>query len=114
MKDLLDSPTENPSFDISVSTEQVLKDAIQQVETFLHEVSASFPLEKVHEMFSKASLFFEVGKNADVFKSTMDGIVAIAETMARDNGVDVSEAAKRARATTSYTSKFLHAANGRC
>lgn len=112
MKDLLDSPAQSPSFDISVSAEQILKDATQQIEYILSEASVSFSPDRVQEMITKASLSLAVDENADVFKSTMDSIVATAEAMASDNGLDVSKAAKQARATTSYTSKFLQAANG--
>mmetsp|Transcript_20957 Transcript_20957/g.24921 ORF Transcript_20957/g.24921 Transcript_20957/m.24921 type:complete len:634 (-) Transcript_20957:364-2265(-) len=112
IKDLLESPTQHPSFDISVSAEQILKEATQQIESILNDASTSFSPEKVQEMITKASLSLAVDENADVFKTTMDSVVAAAEAMARDKGVDVSEAAEQARSTTNYTARFLQAANG--
>lgn len=112
IKDLLESPAQSPSFDLSVSAEQILKEATQKIESILNDASTSFSPEKVQEMITKASFSLAVDENADVFKTTMDRVVATAETMARDKGLDVSEAAEQARATTNYTAKFLQAANG--
>jgi len=112
IKDLLKSPKENSSFDLSLPAEQILKEATLQIESILSEASTSFSPDKVQEMITKASVSLAVNENADVFKTTMDSVVATAEAMAQDKGLDVSEAAEQARATTKYTAKFLQAANG--
>jgi len=98
IKDLVESSTPNASFGLSTSTEHIVKEASQQIESIPSDASKSFSPEKLD-------------KNADVFKM-MESLVATAEAMAIEQGLDVSEAAKQARETTDYTAKFFNAANG--
>ena len=101
-----------PRSDLSLSTEFVLNQATQKLESFLNDATASFSQERVQTLILSATRSLSVNQNADVLKSTIDNMVAAAENIARDQGVDVSEAAAQARATTKYTTEFLRVANG--
>ena len=111
---IVDSPatTFTPSFTFSMAAEDALREATQSIELFLNDAASSVSPEKVQSLIASASLSLAVDQNADVFKATVDKIVAVAETLAKDQGVDVSEAAAQARATTKYTADFLQVANG--
>ncbi len=113
IKDLVESPTTfTPSFELSMAAEVALKEATNNIEEFLNDATSSFSPEKVQTLLALTSRSLAVDQNADVFKETMDKIVAAAETLAREQGVDVSEAAMQARATTKQTAEFVHFANG--
>jgi hypothetical protein len=113
IKDLVESPTTfSPSFEFSMAAELALKEATQSVEVFMNDAAASVSPDKVQNLIASASRSLAVDQSADVFKSTMDKVVMAAETLARDQGVDVSDAAAQARATTKYTAEFLRVANG--
>lgn len=101
-----------PRSDLSISTDFVINQAIQGIEAFLNDATASFSQERVQNLILAATRSLAVDQNADVLKSAIDNIVATAENLAREQGVDVSEAAAQARATTKYTTEFLRVANG--
>lgn len=101
-----------PRSDLSISTDYVLNQAIQGIESFLNDAAASFSQERVQNLILAATRSLAVDQSADVLKSAIDNIVATAENLAREQGVDVSEAAAQARATTKYTTEFLRVANG--
>lgn len=112
-KEIVESPTGfSPSFEFSMAAEVALKEATQSIEEFMNEATSSLSPEKVQSMIISASQSLAINQNADVFKTVMDQVVAAAEILARDQGVDVSEAAAQARATTKYTTEFLQVANG--
>jgi len=113
LKDLVESPVSySPNFELTMATELVLKDATQKIETFMNDAASSISSEGVQGIIASVSRNLAVGQNADVFKTTMDAVVAAAEALAREKGVDVSDAASQARATTKYTAEFLQTANG--
>ncbi len=101
-----------PRSDLALSTEFMLNQATQKLEAFLNEATASFSQDRLQALILSATRSLAVDQNADVLKSTFDNIVATAENIARDQGVDVSEAAAQARATTKFTTDFLRVANG--
>jgi hypothetical protein len=101
-----------PRSDLSISTDFVINQAIQGIESFLNDATATFSQERVQNLILAATRSLSVDQNADVLKSVIDNIVATAENLAREQGVDVSEAAAQARATTRYTTEFLRVANG--
>lgn len=101
-----------PRSDLSISTELMLNQATQKIESFLNEATTSFSQENVQSIILSATRSLSVDQNADVLKSTFDNIVATAENIARVQGLDVSEAAAQARATTKFTTEFLRVANG--
>ena len=101
-----------PRSDLSLSTDFVLNQAIQRIESFLDDATTSFSQERVQSLIMSATRVLAVDQNADNLKSTIDKIVLAAETIAREQGLDVSEAAAQARATTKYTTQFLRVANG--
>jgi len=104
---------ETPNGGSSVKAyETLLNQATQNLEKFLLEATLSLSPERVQSLIAAATRSLSVGQNADSFKSTVDGIVAVAESLAREQGLDVSEAAAQARATTKYTTEFLRVANG--
>lgn len=110
---IVDSKTTfSPSFEFSMAAEMALREATQTIEKYMNDAASSVSPEKVQELLASASQTLAVNENADVFKMTMDKVVALAETLARDQGVDVSEAAAQARATTKYTAEFVQVANG--
>lgn len=92
--------------------ETLLNQATQNLEKFLLDATLSVSPERIQSLIVAATKSLSVGQSADSFKSTVDGIVAVAESMAREQGLDVSEAAAQARATTKYTTEFLRVANG--
>jgi len=101
-----------PRSDLALSTDFVLNQGIQRIESFLNDATTSFSQEKVQALILSATRGLSVDQNADILKSTIDKIVLAAEKIAREQGVDVSEAAAQARATTKYTTEFLRVANG--
>ena len=112
-QEIVDSKTTfSPSFEFSMAAEMALREATSSIEEFMNEAASSVSPEKVQELIASASQTLAVNENADVFKMTMDKVVAMAESLARDQGVDVSEAAAQARATTKYTAEFVQVANG--
>lgn len=98
--------------DLSLSTDFVLNQAIQRIESFLDDATTSFSQERVQSLILSATRVLAVDQNADNLKSIIDKIVLTAENIAREQGLDVSEAAAQARATTKYTTEFLRVANG--
>ena len=94
-----------------MAAEMALREATQTIEKYMNDAASSVSPEKMQELLASASQTLAVNENADVFKMTMDKVVAIAETLARDQGLDVSEAAAQARATTRYTAEFVQVAN---
>jgi len=111
IKDLPVFPSSSPSFDLSKEFDLIIKEATQQVESLLNDASPSFSPEKMQELITKASESLSINQNSEVFKTTIDGLVASAEAIAREQGLDVREATEQARATTKYTADFLQAAN---
>ncbi len=110
---LAESPmTFSPSFEFSMAAEVALKEATNTLEEFMNNASSSLSPEKVKKLIISASKSLEIDQNADVFKNVMDQVVAAAEMAAREQGLDVSEAAAQARKTTKYTAELLHIANG--
>lgn len=110
---LVESPvTFSPSFEFSMAAEVALKEATNTLEEFMNNASSSLSPEKVKKLIISASRNLEIDQNADVFKNVMDQVVAAAEMVAREQGLDVSEAAAQARKTTKYTAELLHIANG--
>jgi len=95
IKELVEASAPSASFDLSASTEHILKEASQQIESILSDASKPFSTGKLDE-------------NADVFKM-VQSVVEAAEIIAKEQGLDF---AKQARETTDYTAKFLNAANG--
>jgi surfactin synthase thioesterase subunit len=114
MKNLVESPTtfKGPSYEFSMAAELALKEATQSIEIFTNYAASSVSPDKVQSLITSATRSLAVDQSADVFKTTMDKVVAVAETLARDQGVDVSDAAAKARASTKYTAEFLRVANG--
>jgi len=113
VKDIVD--TSNPyrsSLPVAIPPDLLLKEATQAVESLVNNATTSFTPEKISDMVMTASRMLAVDQNADVFKTTLDSVVAAAEIVAKDQGLDVSEAAAQARATTKYTAEFLRSANG--
>lgn len=107
--DIVDTPNGGSS---GKAYETLLNQATQNLEKFLFEATLSVSPERIQSLIVAATRSLSVGQNADSFKSTVDGLVAVAESVAREQGLDVSEAAAQARATTKYTSEFLQVANG--
>mmetsp|Transcript_13011 Transcript_13011/g.19720 ORF Transcript_13011/g.19720 Transcript_13011/m.19720 type:complete len:796 (+) Transcript_13011:132-2519(+) len=109
-------PRNNFDFPIPGSAEYkyALKEATQSIEDFMNGAVAASTVspEKLQTLIASASRSLAVDQNADVFKAVMDRVVLAAETLAREQGVDVSDAAAQARATTRYTAEFLQVANG--
>ena len=101
-----------PRSELSLSTEFVLNQVTQKLESFLNDATASFSQEGLQSLILTAARSLSVDQNADVLKSTFDNIVATAENIAREQGVDVSEAAAQARATSKVTTEFIRVANG--
>lgn len=113
LQGLVESPsTFTPSFELSMAAEVALKEASHNIEEFMNDAASSFSSDKVQTLIASTSRNLAVDQNADVFKETMDKVVAAAETLAKDQGVDVSDAAMQARATTKQTAEFLQVANG--
>lgn len=104
-----------PSFELPptvASTDAILRDATQKVESFLSDAAISFSPENVQNLIRNASRTLAVDQSADTFRLTVEGLVGAAEALAAEQGLDVSEAAAQARATTKYTAEFLRDANG--
>jgi hypothetical protein len=101
-----------PRSDLALSTDYVLNQATQRIESFLNDATTSFSQERVQALILAATRGLSVDQNADNLKSIIDKVVLAAEKIAREQGVDVSEAAAQARATTKYTTEFLRVANG--
>jgi len=109
--ELSTSPPLNPSLDLPVQLESTLKEAAEQIESLFNEASTSFSPEKMQELIRNGSQSLPLNQNADVFKTILDVVMVAAETMAKEQGIDLSEAAEQAQKTTKYTTEFLQAAN---
>jgi len=110
IKDLVDSPKSSPTSSSTSSSTSII--TTFDLDTFLQETTSTFSPDRVQSLIRTLALDLSVNQNADVFKQVMDGIVATAEKLAREQGVNVSEAAAQARATTKFTAEFLQMANG--
>ena len=113
LQGLIETPsTFTTSFELSMAAEVALKEVSHNIEEFMNDAASSFSSDKVQTLIASTSRNLAVDQNADTFKETMDKVVAAAETLAKDQGVDMSDAAMQARATTKQTADFLQVANG--
>mmetsp|Transcript_10648 Transcript_10648/g.15668 ORF Transcript_10648/g.15668 Transcript_10648/m.15668 type:complete len:767 (+) Transcript_10648:84-2384(+) len=92
-----------PSSTLGNATEAILKEATKRLEYLVSEVSTAISPQTVQEMILQAGRTINLNATND--------IVEIAERLAREQGLDVREAADRARETTKSTASFVNTAN---
>lgn len=91
---------------IGGTTDALLKEASNRIEYFVTEASTAISPNVVKDLVQRAGRALS--------SSTVDGgdLVAVATKLAREQGLNVSEAAERARETTEYTTNLVQLANG--
>mmetsp|Transcript_30768 Transcript_30768/g.46662 ORF Transcript_30768/g.46662 Transcript_30768/m.46662 type:complete len:779 (+) Transcript_30768:208-2544(+) len=85
------------------TTEAILKEATKRLEYLVSEVSTAISPQTVQD------LILQAGRNINL--NATNDLVEIAERLARDQGLDVREAADIARETTKSTASFVNTAN---
>lgn len=92
-----------PSATLGNTTEAILKEATKRLEYLVSEVSTAISPQTVQD------LILQAGRNINL--NATNDLVEIAERLARDQGLDVREAADIARETTKSTASFVNTAN---
>jgi len=94
------------------AAESILKEATSRMELFLNETANVVPPGTVEHVIMRASQALNLDERGLGLRAAADGIVKAAEDLAREQGLNVTEAADRARATTQYTAQLVETANG--
>ena len=97
---------------MAFAAENILNEATKRMELFLNETSSVVPPGTVEHLILRASQVLNLDERGSGLKAAADGIVKAAEDLAREQGLNVTEAADRARATTQYTAQLVDTANG--
>lgn len=98
---------------LTFAAENILNEATKRMELFLNETSSVVPPGTVEDLIMRASQVLNLDeRGSGGLKAAADGIVKAAEDLAREQGLNVTEAADRARATTQYTAQLVDTANG--
>jgi hypothetical protein len=97
--------TETSSNALSAATESTFKEATARLEYLVSEVSTAISPQTVQ------SLILRAGKTLKLNEGAANDLVAVAEKVALEQGLDVREAAERARETTKLTTNFVKMAN---
>ena len=100
-----DLTTESSSNALSSATESILKEATSRLENLVAEVSTAVSPQTVQ------SLILRAGNSLKINEGAANDLVAVATKIAREQGVDVREAAGRARETAKLTTSFVNMAN---
>jgi hypothetical protein len=103
--DLTETATETSSAALGSATESILKEATARLEYLVSELSTAISPSTVQDLVLRA------GRTLSLNEGAANALVEAAERLAREQGVDVREAADRARETTKYTATFVNAAN---
>lgn len=109
---VMQRPTSDGEVDLALAAETILKEATTRMEMFLNETASVVPPGTVEHMIMRASQALNLDARGMGLKAVADGIVKAAEDLAREQGLNVTEAADRARATTQYTAQLVETANG--
>ena len=94
------------------AAESILREATSRMELFLNETANVVPPGTVEHVIMRASQALNLDERGMGLRAAADGIVKAAEDLAREQGLNVTEAADRARATTQYTAQLVETANG--
>ena len=97
---------------LAFAAENILSEATKRMELFLNETSSVVPPGTVEHLIMRASQALNLDERGSGLKAAADSIVKVAEDLAREQGLNVTEAADRARATTQYTAQLVDTANG--
>lgn len=100
-----DLTTETSSNALSSATESIFKKATSRLENLVAEVSTAVSPQTVQ------SLILRAGKTLSINEGAANDLVAVAIKIAKEQGVDVRDAAVRARETAKYTTDFVNMAN---
>ena len=106
---------------LSFAAENILKEATTTMEGFLNETASVIPPAAVELLVLRASRTLKLGESGidngsgsgpgDIF-SAADSFMRVAEDLAREQGLDVTEAADIARQTTQQTAELVAMASG--
>ena len=97
---------------LAFAAESIPNEATKRMELFLNETSSVVPPGTVEHLIMRASQVLNLDERGSGLKAAADGIVKAAEDLAREQGLNMTEAADRARATTQYTAQLVDTANG--
>jgi pimeloyl-ACP methyl ester carboxylesterase len=95
---------------IGSAAETILKEATSRLEVFVASTSTAVSPAAVQDLIIRASQALALRDGG--IETAANGFVAVAEKLAREQGLDVREAADRARQTTKYTADLVTLANG--
>ena len=104
-KSVLDLTTETSSKALTAATESIFKEATARLEFLVSEVSTAISPQAVQ------ALILSAGKTLALNEGAANDLVAVAEKIAREQGLDVREAADKARETAKLTTSFVTMAN---
>lgn len=90
----------------AAATEKVLKDMTKNLESFVNEYSTSKIIQSIIAQTTKTIM-----SNKGGLKAASENIIATAEKLALEQGLDMSDAASKARATAKYTAELVELAN---
>ena len=108
--DLTDGVTGSAGIGIGSAADSILKEATARLEYFVASTSTAVSPAAVQELIVKASQALAMKDGG--LETIANGVVAVAEKLAREQGLDVREAAERARETTKNTADLVTLANG--
>lgn len=102
--ELVQATPKGPSLEISSAAELILKSATNQIEEFLDYASLNVSPDVVKKLILRAG--------NSISLEAIENIVASAESLARESGLDVRSAADQARASAEYTVQLVTTVNG--
>lgn len=102
---ITETATETSSAALGSATELILKEATARLEYIVSEVSTAISPQTVQDLVLRA------GRTLSINEGAANDLVEAAEKLAREQGLDVREAADRARDTTKSTAEFVNTAN---
>jgi hypothetical protein len=90
---------------LSSATESIFREATARLENVVTDITMAISPQAVQ------SLILQAGKSLRLNDGAANSLVAFAEKVAREQGVDVREAAERAKETSKLTTNFVTMAN---
>ena len=108
--DLTEGVTGSAGTGIGSAADSILKEATARLEYFVASTSTAVSPAAVQDLIVKASQALAMKDGG--LETVANGVVAVAEKIAREQGLDVREAADRARETTKNTADLVTLANG--
>jgi len=110
ISDLTDGVTVSSGAVIGTAADSILKEATSRLDYFVASTSTAISPAALQELIFKASQALTLRDGG--IETAANSFVAAAEKLAREQGLDVREAAERARETTKYTADLVTLANG--